>query len=116
MGADFILKAKDTFRKGWDREREKLCTSDLFTSKPTDIRTILVKPVNGFLFIDCDYELHAEAEGIFVYQNRQLVGVTEKAPKSILDAVKAVGGKALGTLKRIRQHSGQVDIAISTDD
>src|SRR5262245_113940 len=58
MGIAFMKKAKDTFRKSWSREAERLKEPDLNTARPEDIPTIPVRPAHGFTpSVDAQYEM-----------------------------------------------------------
>jgi len=58
MGRAFIKKAKDTFRKSWSKDTERLKEPGLNTVRPGDIPTILARPDHGFTpSVDDRYEM-----------------------------------------------------------
>ena len=116
MGADFISKAGKTYRKGWDRERRKLSIAELFNKMPQSIRGITVTPCEISKFCDGGrYELDVQEGRIFVYLNRETIGVCPDPPRSVLAAVAALGGKTLGIFLKVREHSERVEVAVCLD-
>ena len=125
MGDDFLQKTKKTFTKGCDRERQKLTLAEfgLFgTSKK--MRTILCEPYSLDHFRkDGIYELSIEracgdsALGvrIFVYADGAHIGVCNNVPQSVLQELSALGGKTLGKVLKVREHSGVVEIIVALD-
>lgn len=118
MGADYISKTKKTQRKGWDRAKRKLSLDELF-GQMDKIRTILVTPYNASdlsKFTEGGlYELHIEADRIFVYSKRVSIGVCKEPPGSVLKAVAALGGKTLGLFYKRQDHSGLVEVGVCLD-
>lgn len=114
MGIDFIAKAKDAYQKKWARGCEELKVSNLFTLKPEEIRTILVRPETSKGFCASDtYTLHVEGDEIRVYsRDRLLVGVSANAPQSILNHIRELGGETIGLLRHTHEHSGLVDLYV----
>lgn len=113
MGIDFIRKAKDTYRKGLARHALKLTYADLFTMKPEDRRTILVRPDDLACFRSGEkYTLHLEESQVHVYLSRRKIGVSINTPPSIVTCIKNMGGKTIGALHDIRTHSGLVDVVV----
>ena len=126
MGDDFLQKTNKSFTKGCDRERQKLTLAEfgLFgTAK--EMRTILCEPYNLDHFRDKDaiYELSIEracgdsASGvrIFIYADGADIGVCNNVPQSVLHELSALGGKTLGKVLKVREHSGLVDIIVALD-
>jgi len=117
MGNDFIHKITKSLRKGFDREFKRLTLADLgFRGTSKKIRTISCVPFGlenfkeGFV-----YELNLEDERIYLYKERQRVGVCQEPPRSIVLALKALGGKALGSFYKLREHSKLAEIVIGLD-
>jgi hypothetical protein len=116
MGADFISKAGKTYRKGWDRERRKLSIAELFNRMPERIRAIVVTPFDLPKFCDGGrYELSVQEGRIFVYSNRETIGVCTEPPRSVVRAISALGGRTLGVFLKVREHSGRVEVAVCLD-
>jgi hypothetical protein len=119
MGADYISKTKKTQRKGWDRAKRKLSLDELFSRRPDKIRTILVTPFDptepSKFAEGCLYELHVEADRIFVYSKRVAIGVCKEPPRSVLKAVASLGGKTLGRFDKRQEHSGLVAVGVYLD-
>lgn len=117
MGNDFIHKVTKSLRKGFDREFKRLTLADLgFRGTSKKIRTILCVPFGLENFKDgFAYELNLEDGRIYVYRDRQRVGVCEQPPRSVAVALKELGGKALGSFYKLRKHSNVVEIVIGLD-
>lgn len=113
MGNEFIGRTKDTYRKGLARNTRVLTYADLFTMNPEDRRTIVVRPddVNCFRTGD-KLILHLESAEILVYSSRRRIGVSINTPQSIVNRLEELGGKTIGALHNIREHSGLVDVVV----
>jgi hypothetical protein len=114
MGNDFIHKVTKSLRKGFDREFKRLTLADLgFRGTSKKIRTISCVPFGlenfkeGFV-----YELHLDDGRIYLYKDRQRVGVCQEPPRSIALALKALGGKALGSFYKLREHSKLAEVVV----
>lgn len=113
MGNEFIGRTKDSYRKGLAKNVRVLTFADLFTMKPEDRRTILVRPDDVKRFrIGEKLILHLEKTEILVYSSRQKIGVSVNTPQSIVSRIKDLGGKTIGALHSIREHSGLVDVVV----
>ena len=117
MGNDFIHKVTKNLRKGFDREFKRLTLADLgFRGTSKKIRTILCVPFGLDNFKEgLAYELNLEDGRIYIYRDRQRVGVCQQPPRSIATALKDLGGKALGSFYKLREHSNMVEIVIGLD-
>jgi hypothetical protein len=114
MGIDFIRKVTKNLRKGFDREYRRLTLADLgFRGTSRKIRTILCVPFGLENFKEGSvYELNLEDGRIYLYKDRQRVGVCQDPPRSIVLQLKEVGGKALGSFDKLREHSKLAEVAV----
>ena len=113
MGIDFIYGRKHIYQKSWARGIDRVKTPDLYTLKPEEIHTILMRPLGGYRAgKDDEYELQLSGRRIDVYRNRIQIGVGINVPQSITDALKGIGGKTMGFFHRMRNQSGLIDIKI----
>lgn len=114
MGNDFIRKVTKNLRKGFDREYTRLTLADLgFRGTSKKIRTILCVPFGLENFKEGSiYELHLEDGRIYLYRDRQRVGVCQEPPRSIALRLKEVGGKALGSFDKLRPHSKLAEVVV----
>jgi hypothetical protein len=113
MGVEFIAKTKDSLQKAWARGCEELKVADLFTIHPDERRTIVVRPETPNSFRAGEtYIVHADGDDIRVYAGHHLVGVSVNPPSSVLNRIRALGGKTIGMLQNTREHSGLVDVAV----
>lgn len=111
MGADFINNAKGSIRKSREKHKAKLSTE--LVAQIQEITTILANPTAQFCFAEGQsFELQITDNGLDIFYERQLVAKSEIDSPSVLDEIKRYGGKALGKLKRIRTHSGRIDISV----
>jgi hypothetical protein len=116
MGSDYISKSKKSHRKGWDLSRRKFSMDEMFAEKPESIRTILITPFDPSdltKFSDGPCELNIEDGRIFAYsKQRQSIGVCKEPPRSIQNAVAALGGKTLGMYRQRQKYSGNIEVSI----
>jgi hypothetical protein len=114
MGIDFIRKVTKNLRKGFDREYRRLTLADLgFRGTSRKIRTILCVPFGLENFKEGSvYELNLEDGRVYLYKDRQRVGVCQDPPRSIVLQLKEVGGKALGSFDKLREHSKLAEVAV----
>ena len=114
MGNDFIRKVTKSLRKGFDREYKRLTLADLgFRGTSRKVRTILCVPFGLENFKEGSvYELNLEDGRIYLYKERQRVGVCQDPPRSVALRLKEVGGKALGSFDKLREHSRLVEVVV----
>jgi hypothetical protein len=113
MGVEFIAKTTNSFRKAWARGCEELKAADLFTIDPDELRTIVVQPETPEIFrLGEAYIVHADGDDLRVYRGYHLIGVSVNPPPSVLNRIRALGGKTIGMLRNTREYSGLVDVAV----
>jgi hypothetical protein len=114
MGNDFIRKVTKSLRKGFDREYKRLTLADLgFRGASRKVRTILCVPFGLENFKEGSvYELNLEDGRIYLYKERQRVGVCQDPPRSVALRLKEVGGKGLGSFDKLREHSRLVEVVV----
>ena len=113
MGNEFIGKVRDPYRKTLAQCARKLTFADLFTVKPEDRRTIVVRPLALASFQSGEkYILQLEKEELSVYLSNQKIGVSMNAPISIVRRIQELGGVTIGALDSIRPQSGLVNIIV----
>jgi hypothetical protein len=113
MGLDFIRRTTDTFRRKWDRSKERFKIEDIFCLPPEKLRLITINPVCPAAFgAGKKYELAANSKQIDVYLDRELIGVCLAPPASIVDDLVQVGGIAEGIFWGQREYSGLIDLAV----
>jgi hypothetical protein len=114
MGNDFLRKVTKSLRKGFDREYKRLTLADLgFRGTSRKVRTILCVPFGLENFKEGSvYELNLEDGRIYLYKERQRVGVCQDPPRSVALRLKEVGGKALGSFDKLREHSRLVEVVV----
>ncbi len=114
MGNDFLRKVTKSLRKGFDREYKRLTLADLgFRGTSRNVRTILCVPFGLENFKEGSvYELNLEDGRIYLYKERQRVGVCQDPPRSVALRLKEVGGKALGSFDKLREHSRLVEVVV----
>lgn len=117
MGLAFLSQIGKQFRKRWDEHRIRLSTPDLFGQLAKSVKTVVVKPMNGFKFGKGQkFEVAVSGGDRFcIYYNRQLVGICDDPALSLVQAAEAVGGKVLGLFHEMREHSGFADIIICVE-
>jgi hypothetical protein len=113
MGNEFIGRVKDQYRKTLAQNARKLTFEDLFTIKPEDRRTIVVRPTNLSRFQTGEkYILQLEKTELSVYLSRLKIGVSVNAPSSIVSRIQELGGVTIGALDSIRHQSGLVNVIV----
>src|SRR5262245_12303035 len=111
MGLAFLTQKDKRTRKRWDLQRRRFSTPDLFGQLAKSVKTVVVKPLNGFEFSQGqEFELALRAERFFLYYERELVGVCDDPARSLMIVVEQCGGKVLGTFQEMREHSGLAEI------
>jgi len=116
MGLAFLSQISKRFRKRWDEQRIRLSTPDLFGQLAKSVKTIVIKPLNGFKFCKGQqFDLTVREDRFYAYYKRQLVGVCDGPSQSLVLAAKEVGGKVLGVFHEMREHSGVADIMVCVE-
>lgn len=114
MGADFIEKAKETFRKSWDKEKVALGTADLFIREPEVApRTVAADVINGAeLDVGESLVVEPQAGMLIARQGNDEVARITDAPRSIFQAVADSYGIAKGTVETVHRTACVVEISL----
>jgi hypothetical protein len=113
MGVDFIKKAKDKWRKGWSRERQKLSIAELYSGSPNRAQALDVVAFKTSEFREGEpYEVRVEEGRLFVYKKGQSIGVCTTPPWNVLRQVAASGGKTLGAFRKAGENEGHVEVMV----
>ncbi len=115
MGIDFIEKAKDSFKRCWDRGRSRLADHDLFTISPdVETRAISVVPISsGALGVGDECLLRTNGNGITTYsKTNEVLGHCAVPPADLAAGIAKAGGSALGRVAKVHGLSGRVDVEV----
>lgn len=116
MGLAFLSQRDKQARKRWDKQRIRLSAPDLFGQLAKSVKTVVVKPLNGFKFCPGQSFDVTLCEGRFyLYHNRELIGICDVPARSLVLAVAEVGGKVLGIFQEMREHSGVAEIIVCVE-
>jgi len=116
MGLAFLTQKDKQARKRWDKQRIRLSTPDLFGQLAKSVKTVVVKPLNGFGFCQGQsFDMTVREGRFYLYHNRELVGVCDDPARSLVLAVEEFGGKVLGMFQQMREHSGVAEIIVCVD-
>lgn len=116
MGIEFIETTTRTVKKGWDRAKERLSRTDLFTPKPRKRRTIEFAPCDeARLSTSGFYILRGLNEQIEIYADNCRVGVCDCPPMSLVQEICANGGIGLGRLTRISEITGMIELELQIE-
>ena len=114
MGADFIEKTKDRFRKCWDRGRVDLATADLFTRIPR-LRPLVMEadlvgpacPKPGDRLV-----MREEGGALFGYKGSSKEVHVASPPGTIVQAVQESCGVAAVRIESVDHLSGVAEIVL----
>ena len=116
MGLAFLTQKDKRVRKRWDAQRIRLSAPDLFGQLAKSVKTVVVKPLNGFEFCEGQtFELALRKGRFFLYYDRELVGVCDEPAQSLVLAAEECGGKVLGIFQEMREHSGVAEIIVCVE-
>jgi hypothetical protein len=116
MGLGFLSQKDKQVRKRWDRQRVRLSAPDLFGQLARSVKTVVVKPLNGFEFGQGQsFDLTLREGRFFAYHNRELVGICDDPSRSVMLAASEYGGKVLGIFQEMREHSGVAELIVCVE-
>jgi hypothetical protein len=114
LGLDFVTACTPSFRRHWDRGRERLAQPDLFARAPElKGRTFRAVPSASQQF-SAGEALLLEVEGreVSVRRGHATAGTILHPPPTLTDAIRTNGGVAAGVVLRVHPYCGDADIAL----
>lgn len=113
MGLDFIRRAAKGFTKAWDRGRTNLAIPSLFSRNPQlGRRSVIVEFQDFTPCVGAEYPVCFNGPDLVMLHENHCVGLLKSPPSDLVDAVRDVGGTALGQITRFNPISGTGDVEV----
>ena|ERR1700736_3296458 len=115
MGLDFIKQCAPTFQRSWDRNRVHLSEPDLFTRFPAiKDQTYRAIGKEGVEFqVGQEYVLKLEGNSLLVCERNLGIGTINDAPRTLVEAVTAGNGVALGVVESVLVDGRVANMTVS---
>jgi hypothetical protein len=114
MGVDFIRKHAKKFNKGWDRDRMKLSTPDLFTRYPERTLRAVVGQTRSGCQVPCgtDVVVRVVEDRAVAIQDITAVADLLDLPEDVLEAVRECGGHVNARVTRVADDGGALEVEL----